>query len=317
MNSESVWATVDPRATGRSQVDRADHQCGYGEDPAGAPSEHAHPRVSIGMPVYNCEATVGTAIAAVLAQSFTDFELIISDNASTDGTRALCDHAAMGDPRIRVIHQPRNLGAIANFATVLSAGRAPFFVFAAGDDWMEPDFIEETLLALKEVPDAVGCAPRTTIHFSSGRSKEAYGSKAIRGPGWWRVARFLIRPADNSRFYGLFRTEVLRSAYLNGHRFHALDWAISALTLTRGHHLQSRSIILHRQGSEPGKYYRDLGRNGQRRVERWFPVARMSAAVLKRLNYVHMPLVVPVLLVLNLQKSVECFWASVREKFRG
>lgn len=317
MDSEPTWAVVDPLATRRSRADQADHRSGHGEDPVDLPSEKAFPRVSIGMPVYNGAATIGTAIRAVLNQSFADFELIISDNASTDGTRAICDQAAMADWRVRVIHQPRNLGAVANFETVLEAARAPFFAFAAADDWMEPDFIEETLLALETVPEAAACAPRTMLHFTDGRGREAYGSKAIHGPRWWRVARFFVRPADNSRFYGLFRTQALRSAYLHGYQFYALDWAISALTLARGVHLRSRSIVLHRQGAESGKYHRDLRRQNRHPLDRWLPVARMSAVVLSRLDWSQMPLVFPALILLNLQKSAEYLWDFVREKFRA
>lgn len=317
MDSEPTWAAVDVRATRRSRAHQADHRSGHNEDPIDLSSESASPRVSIGMPVYNGAATIGTAIRAVLNQSFADFELIISDNASTDGTREICDQAAMADRRIRVIHQPRNLGAVANFETVLQVARAPFFAFAAADDWMEPDFIEETLLALEAVPEAAACAPRTMLHFANGHSREAYGSKAIHGPGWWRVARFFVRPADNSRFYGLFRTQALRSNYLNGYQFHALDWAISALTLARGAHLRSRSILLHRQGAESGKYHRDLRRQSQHPLDRWCPVARMSAVVLSRLDWSQIPLAFPALILLNLQKSAEHLWDLVREKFRA
>lgn len=317
MNSEPTSTPVGPRTTGRVRANTMDHRSGHGEDPIDLPSENASPRVSIGMPVYNGAATIATAIAAVLSQSFTDFELIISDNASTDGTGEICDRAAVADPRIRVIRQPRNLGAIANFETVLGAARAPFFAFAAADDWMERNFIEETLTALENAPEAVACSPRTMIHFANGRSREAYGSKAIKGPGWWRVARFFARPADNSRFYGLFRTQVLKSAYLHGCQFYALDWGISALTLARGDHLRSRSIVLHRQGAESGKYHRDLRRHGRHHLDRWFPVARMSAVVLARLDCSQMPLAIPALVLLNLQKSAEYLWDFVREKFRA
>jgi glycosyltransferase involved in cell wall biosynthesis len=270
--------------------------------------------ISIGMPVYNGEATIGTAIAAVLAQTFADFELIVSDNASTDGTVEICRRAAMSDPRIRIIEQPRNLGAAANFEFVLKAAQAPFFAFAAADDWMEPNFIEETLGILQASQGAVACAPRTSIHFANGRSREAYGTKAIRGPAWWRVTRFFFRPADNSRFYGLFRTAELKSAYLAGSGFHALDWAISALTLVRGSHSRTASIVLHRQGAESGKYYRHLLVSGPRSLDRWFPVARMSAAVLARLDSLQKAAVLPVLILLNAQKSIECIWESMRAK---
>ena len=77
------------------------------------------PLVSIGMPVYNGVDVLGCAIESVLSQSFRNFELIISDNASTDGSEALCRGFAANDSRIRYIRQSANLGAIGNFRFVL------------------------------------------------------------------------------------------------------------------------------------------------------------------------------------------------------
>jgi len=275
------------------------------------------PKVSVGMPVYNGASTIDTAISAILGQSFKDFELIVSDNGSTDATLEICEAAAKADPRIRIIRQKQNRGPIANFGAVLRAARGPFFMFAAADDRVEPQFIEETLAALEAAPEAVACAPRTMIHFADGRSREARGSGPIGGPAWWRPARFLLRPADNSRFYGLYRTAVLRDAYLGDHRFHALDWAVSAMSLSQGAHVQSRSIILHRLGPEEGKYYRDHLRDAPGLLDRLFPVARMSAALVGRLRASQLPLAIPALIILNARKCCEHMLEPTRTHRRG
>ncbi len=269
-------------------------------------------KVSIGMPVYNGASAIGAAISAVLGQTLDDFELIISDNASTDDTLRICEAAASRDPRIRIIRQERNRGPIANFEAVLAAARGPFFMFAAADDRIEPHFIEETLSALELAPDAVACAPRTLIHFADGRTREARGAWAIRASGWIRPAWFLLRPADNSRFYGLYRTPVMQAAYLDGNGFHAFDWAVSALTLTKGAHLRSTSIILHRQGAERGKYSREHLRSASGWPDRLFPLARMSAALLPRLTPSQLLLAIPALLLLNARQSAEFLLAYAR-----
>ena len=72
------------------------------------------PRVSIGLPVFNGEGFLSDAVGSILAQTYTDFELIISDNASTDGTEEICRDYAASDPRIRYDRTVRNLGAAAN-----------------------------------------------------------------------------------------------------------------------------------------------------------------------------------------------------------
>ena len=72
------------------------------------------PRLSIGLPVFNGENYLAEAIDTLLAQTYTDYELIISDNASTDGTREICEKYAAKDERIRYLRQPRNIGAAPN-----------------------------------------------------------------------------------------------------------------------------------------------------------------------------------------------------------
>jgi len=92
------------------------------------------PRVSIGMPVYNGEKFIRDALDSLLAQTFTDFELIISDNASTDDTEAICRGYAAKDARIRYVRQAENLGAAANFKFVLDEAVGEYFMWAAHDD---------------------------------------------------------------------------------------------------------------------------------------------------------------------------------------
>jgi glycosyltransferase involved in cell wall biosynthesis len=92
------------------------------------------PTVSIGMPVYNGERFIREALDSILEQTFTDFELIISDNASTDGTDAICCDYATRDSRIRYLRQNENKGALFNFEFVLNEARGSFFKWAAVDD---------------------------------------------------------------------------------------------------------------------------------------------------------------------------------------
>src|SRR5688500_6871770 len=92
------------------------------------------PIVTIGMPVFNGEASVRQAIECLLGQTFAEFELIISDNASRDGTEAICREYAASDSRVRYIRQNENLGVLANFEFVLDQAGGEFFMWAAADD---------------------------------------------------------------------------------------------------------------------------------------------------------------------------------------
>ena len=116
------------------------------------------PLVSIGMPVFNGEDYVEAALDSILTQTFTNFELIISDNASTDRTEEICNDFADSDDRIRYYRQEKNLGAAANFNRVFELSSGKYFKWAAHDALQSLDdaelalsndlsFVDETLNA--------------------------------------------------------------------------------------------------------------------------------------------------------------------------
>ena len=107
------------------------------------------PIVSIGMPVYNGAQYVGEALDSLLAQTFTDFELIISDNASTDATETVCREYVARDQRVRYYRQTENVGAVDNFRFVLEKAVGRYFMWAAHDDFWCPDFISACVSALQ------------------------------------------------------------------------------------------------------------------------------------------------------------------------
>lgn len=94
----------------------------------------AVPRLSIGLPVYNGERHISAALEALLGQTYEDFELIVSDNASTDGTSEICLRYTRQDRRIRYIRQERNIGLVPNHIFVLKQARGELFKSAAHDD---------------------------------------------------------------------------------------------------------------------------------------------------------------------------------------
>src|SRR5262245_45018612 len=102
---------------------------------------NATPRVSIGLPIFNGEKYVAQAFDSILAQTYADFELIISDNASTDQTEAICQAYANRDRRIRYYRNNRNLGAAANYNRVFDLSTGVYFKWAAHDDIVLPTFV--------------------------------------------------------------------------------------------------------------------------------------------------------------------------------
>lgn len=225
------------------------------------------PTISVGMPVYNAERHLREAISAILVQTFTDFELIISDNASTDGSAAICEDFARRDPRIRLIRQARNLGAAANFSAVFEAARAPFFAWAGADDKRSTDFLAVNLEVLRRRPDVVASISPT--RFEQGEFDPLrMGDGAIDHAEPARRALDFFFPwfgpwHANARFYSLFRREALaRSPVLRGGDFLASDWAVVLEVLAQGKFARADAgeLVLGRHGASSGNLLRSYRR---------------------------------------------------------
>lgn len=118
-------------------------------------SANASPRLSIGLPVYNGERFLAQALECLLAQTFGDFELVISDNASTDRTPEICHAYVQRDPRVRYVRNPLNLGSVPNFNRVFELSTAPLFKWAAHDDLHHETYLEGCVRLLDEDPAVV------------------------------------------------------------------------------------------------------------------------------------------------------------------
>ena len=112
-------------------------------------------QVAIGLPVYNGARYLTEAIESILAQTYSDFELIISDNASTDETEAICRHYAVQDQRIRYVRNAENIGGLANFNHTFRLSNHPLFKWTAADDAYHPEYLERSVRLLKAQPEAV------------------------------------------------------------------------------------------------------------------------------------------------------------------
>ena len=128
------------------------------------------PRVSIGLPVYNGEAFIADAISSFRAQSFDDFELIVSDNAWTDATEDIVREFASADPRIRYLRSETNVGANRNFNRTYYFATGEYFKWAAHDDVVEPTFIERCVSVLNDDPTVVLVHSRTSYIGGNGEA---------------------------------------------------------------------------------------------------------------------------------------------------
>ena len=114
-------------------------------------------QVSIGLPVYNGERYISETIESILRQTFTDFELIICDNASKDDTGRICKEFARQDSRIRYYRNSQNIGAGPNFNRTFHLSSGKYFKWAAHDDLCAPEYLQECVKVLERFPSVVLC----------------------------------------------------------------------------------------------------------------------------------------------------------------
>ena len=108
-----------------------------------------NPKISVGIPVYNGEKFVRKSIESVLRQTYGNFELIISDNASTDSTSDICTEFLTKDSRIKFVRQDKNMGSIWNFNFLLQKAVGEYFVWVAADTIILPEFLEKNINLLE------------------------------------------------------------------------------------------------------------------------------------------------------------------------
>lgn len=184
-------------------------------------------RVSIGMPVYNGEKFIRKALDSLLAQKFTDFEILISDNASTDATRNICEEYRQRDARIKYIRQEENIGPVENFKFVYDNTTADYFMFAAVDDLWNENYIDHMCRLLDYDEDAA-------LAFSDFEIKNIDGDDSVpidvssslsKSP----FIRYMIRLFDMQPhlIYGLFRRKYFQSTSFEKFDFFDVQFGLS------------------------------------------------------------------------------------------
>ncbi len=162
---------------------------------------------------------MAAALESLLNQDFTDFELIVSDNASTDRTGAICEEYARRDPRIRYYRSEVNQGATWNFRRVLELARAPYFKWASHDDECRPALFGKCVAALEQA------GPSAVLAYSRSEFIDESGTVIMKdvNPIWdclatmadaphTRLARVIRRNLYGQPIYGISRTDALRQA---------------------------------------------------------------------------------------------------------
>jgi len=171
------------------------------------------PQVSIGMPVYNGADFLRDAIDSLLAQTFEDFEIIISDNASTDATESICRDYTAADSRIRYYRSAENRGAAWNYNYCVEQARGEYFKWAAHDDVCAPEFLRQCVATLQSAgPQAVLAYPRSLLIDETGAivGRHESGLDLRNRTPHARIRDFARRQNKANPVFGLMRTDALR-----------------------------------------------------------------------------------------------------------
>jgi len=175
------------------------------------------PKVSIGMPIYNGEKSMRKALDCLLSQAFGDFELIISDNGSTDQTGEICKMYASQDPRIAYIRHPENRGPLFNFRFVLTKSLGEYFMWAAADDIWDKDFIKKCVNCLESRVDIGLCFSKywvTSINFPILSMKQFPDMSFLLSDSFYdRIRKYILLSAVSTHkanaIYGLWRKNLI------------------------------------------------------------------------------------------------------------
>jgi glycosyltransferase involved in cell wall biosynthesis len=170
------------------------------------------PKVSIAIPAYNCERYIERCLRSLMAQTYQDFEIVVSDNASTDRTADICEELALTDARVRVFRRKENIGGPGNFRHVFSLCKGEYHKWSTADDYWDPHFLAKCVSELDRRPEVVLCYSRTTLVDADGNRLSNYDDNLD-----------LLDDSPRRRFNDLFNKIGLCNAHLGVIRRAAME----------------------------------------------------------------------------------------------
>ena len=231
----------------------------------GGNMEESSVKISVGMPVYNGEPFLEKAIESILSQTFSDFELIISDNASTDRTEEICRKFESVDSRITYIRNDINIGAARNYQQVFQKSTAKYFRWFNADDLCEKTLHERCFSTMEENPDASMVYGKTILIDDEGEIIEHYDDNLhlTQESAADRFLTYLSGPGLTNAIYGLIRRSALENSELMGRgTFPAADIVLVAELALRGKIIEIPSPLFFRRMHDQASSW-DKGHDAQ------------------------------------------------------
>jgi glycosyltransferase involved in cell wall biosynthesis len=276
------------------------------------------PKVSLGLPVYNGENYLLEAIGAVLAQTFDDYELIISDNGSTDATQAICQKILTEHPQIIYFRSDKNHGASWNFNRVFELASGKYFKWVAHDDLMAPSFLTACVSVLDQEESIILCYPKAKVIDSEGKVIQNYDVKLATDSERVgnRVRDLVLSGHLCYEIFGLIRSEALRKTPLLGGYGHSDGVLLTRLAIQgkfheipkylffpRQHQKQSMGVYTSGHASGRPDYYNytqwfDTSKRGKIILPNWIILREYFSTVFKA--------------TIPLKERFSCLWTIAR-----
>ena len=189
------------------------------------------PKVSIGLPIYNGSDTIRKRLENIFSQTLTDFELLISDNGSTDSSVIICNEFSKKDKRIRFFQHTKNKGWVWNYIFVLEQASCDYFVWTTDDDMWNSEFLEKNVNILdshKNIVGSIGKMERVGVNLYKQDTRDSVGKKIYKkirrkfrpfGPkslidSHEEKLRVCFKNSSYQNFFSVFRTDKLRKSII-------------------------------------------------------------------------------------------------------
>lgn len=203
------------------------------------------PLVTIGIPTYNRCKLLERSIVSALSQDYPLIEVIISDNASTDGTEYLCQQYCEKDKRIKYVKQSSNIGPGKNFSEVVSMASGKYFMWLGDDDWIALTYLSECVSILEGNKD-VSLVSGSPLYYKDGKKAHKGKMFDLQDECWaTRVFRYYLNVTDNGMFYGVMNTNQLQKITVKNAM--GSDWHLIANIISMGKSRMLHSVSVHRE----------------------------------------------------------------------
>ena len=214
--------------------------------------------VSVCIPTYNRSNSLKKAIENILAQTYNEIEILISDNHSTDETASLCESLVKKDSRIKYFRQTSNIGPTANFEFVRKKSKGEYFIWHSDDDYLEKDYIEKCVCELEKNQDLILVSGLCGFKKNGSEKINHFGNiiKLDSRYQLFRIFSYLYYVMDNSIFCGIYRTKKIDKFIMPNVLAGDWIWLVQILSIGKAKVLTNTRIIRSYGDSASSSYVR-------------------------------------------------------------